>query len=259
MRRLLQKLRRSLVGYRYFEERDWARLCSQIRLLRTYSPEDHAQLRDLAEDFLGVKAVEGAAGFEVTLDMKRRIAVQACVPILNLGLDLYDGWYSVVVYAAGFRAPHKFVDEAGVVHEGSRDLSGEAWHQGPVILSWLDVEEDVEALDGMGNVVIHEFAHKLDLLNGTANGMPPLHSRMDPREWTRAFTAAFDDFCQRRDLGSKLPFSDYAATSASEFFAVASEAFFVDPDAVYSRYPDVYRVLSQYYKQETKDDTKDNH
>ena len=182
--------------------------------------------------------------------MCRVIAAQACVPILNLGLEYYDGWYAVVLYPGEFRVPHEYIDAAGVVHLESRDLSGEAWQRGPVILSWEQVEQDTRGVHTGENVVIHEFAHKLDLLNGQANGMPPLHSGLNRKEWTDVFTAAFDDFRRRIELGEMRPLSAYGATSPGEFFAVSSEVFFARPEFLNSIYPDVYRMLSQFYRQD---------
>lgn len=244
---------RRVTGRKATFDKDWASFCQEIKLLERYTPEECARLTDLAENFLERKSIEGAGGFEITSDMRRLIAVQACLPILKLGLDYYDGWYSVVVYPGEFRAPHEYVDEMGVAHRAFRELSGESWHRGPVILSWKDVEQDAKGPDRNGNVVIHEFAHKLDLLNGKANGMPPLHANMNRREWTQAFTSAFDDFQQRLALGRELPFDAYAATSPDEFFAVASEAFFVSSDPLYAIYPAVYRMLCEFYRQDPRD------
>ena len=130
----------------------------------------------------------------------------------------------------------------GVVHEVHEARSGEAWPEGPVVISWTASDEDA-------NVIIHEFAHKLDLCNGIANGMPPLHNDMDRNEWTEVFTRAYEDFCTRVDRGMALPFDAYAATDAAEFFAVASEAFLLAPDRVRDTYPRVYTQLCAFYRQ----------
>lgn len=248
----LKMLWRRVTGRRRCSAAEWAAVCAEIDLLQRYRREECERLRNLVGDFLNNKAIEGAGGLEVTDEMRRLISVQACVPILNLGLDHYKGWYSVVVYPGEFRVPYEYVDMAGVVHKTSRDLSGESWHRGPVILSWQHTEDGARGLDATGNLVIHEFAHKLDLLNGKANGMPPLHADMDRRAWTNAFTAAFEDFQERINSARALPFNAYGGVSPGEFFAVASEAFFVNPQAVYSAYPEVYRMLRQFYRQDPR-------
>ena len=107
----------------------------------------------------------------MTDNVKQSIALQACLPILSLGLNWYKGWTSVIVYPAAFRRESTEIDEFGVAHTKSHNLSGEAWLRGQVVLAWTDTEH-AGARDGH-NVVIHEFVHKLDMLNGRANGFPP--------------------------------------------------------------------------------------
>jgi Mlc titration factor MtfA (ptsG expression regulator) len=241
---------RRMSGRRLLRDRDWWLLCSQTAVFQGRTKQECDRLRDLTEAFIDTKSIEGAGGLKVTAQMQCLVAAQACLPILNLGMRYYDGWYSVVLYPGEFRVPHQYVDEAGVVHSGSRELSGEAWHQGPVILSWQDVEGDAWGKERSANVVIHEFAHKLDLLNGKANGMPPLHSNMSRREWTQVFSQAYEDFLAWPTSAGPLPFDSYAATSPGEFFAVTSEVFFMNPRRLYLAFPEVYRLLSRYYRQD---------
>jgi Mlc titration factor MtfA (ptsG expression regulator) len=245
-RQLLASRRRELIDIAR-----WPRLQLSLPVLVRYGPRDQERLRHLANAFARSKAIEGAGGIELNDRMRALIAVQACVPILNLDLSYYRNFYSVIVYPAGFLAPHEYTDEAGVLHIGERELSGESWGRGPVILSWYDAEQGARALNAKGNVVIHEFAHKLDMLNGDPNGMPPLHADMNRQAWTETFTAAYEDFLDRVEDGSPLPFDEYAASDPGEFFAVASEAFFIDPGPLRALYPQVYDLLSQYYRQET--------
>ena len=231
-------------------EQEWRALSQSVALLHCYRTEDLHRLKRLTERFLASKAIDGAGGFEVSQVVARTIAAQACAPILRLGLGSYTGWYSVIVYPGAFRAWHEFADEAGVWHRQRRDLQGEAWHRGPVILAWEEVQADTRGERG-GNVIVHELAHKLDLSwGGVANGMPPLHSGMPLVEWTGAFTAAFQDFQARIDAGDPLPFDPYAATSPAEFFAVVSEIFFVRPRTLLAAYPQVHGLLARYYRQD---------
>ncbi len=208
-----------------------------------------ARLRALTGRFLAKKKVQGAGGFELSQAMRVLIALQACIPILNLGLDWYRGWVQVLVYPDEFLVRDDFRDDAGVVHHEAHSRIGESWSHGPVILSWKHAEEDARG-EVSGNVVIHEFAHKLDLLNGEPNGMPPLHKDMDLPEWTRSFTAAYAGFCQRYDTGEPLPFDGYGTEDPGEFFAVLSEAFFVQPGLVLEVYPRVYEQLARFYRQD---------
>jgi hypothetical protein len=137
------------------------------------------------------------------------------------------------------------VDEDGVVHEWDDELAGEAMPGGPVVISW-----DAAAYDPHINVVIHEFAHKLDMVNGAADGMPPLHSGMDPRAWTRTFEDAYQGFCDAVERAKDTWLDPYAAEHPSEFFAVISEAFFERPAETKRRYPAVYEQLKLFYKQD---------
>ena len=167
--------------------------------------------------------------------------------ILNLDLDYYRGWAEVIVYPDEFVAEYDYVDEDGVAHHVEEPMTGESWLDGPVILSWADAEQ---AGSGGGyNVVIHEFAHKLDMLNGDANGFPPLHAGMSRADWS-ACSGGLRRFLPARGRGGNSRIDDYAAESPAEFFAVLTEAFFEIPAAVRDEYPEVYRQLAAFYRQD---------
>lgn len=229
---------------------EWAAALAGQPVLAGLSAAQNARLRDLALLFLHEKAIEPVGELQLDAPARLRLAAVACLPILELGLDWYDGWSAVVVYPGSFMAQQEFTDEAGVVHHVRRPLAGEAWERGPLILSWDDVL-DSDALDGF-HVVLHEFAHKLDMLNGEANGLPPLHRGMSVRAWAQAFGAAYEDLCDRVDAGEDTPLDPYASDSPEEFFAVASEAFFELPAMLVAEYPQVYAQLAQFYRQEPR-------
>jgi len=203
------------------------------------------KLRELVLLFLAEKQFAGAHGLEVSDTMRVSIAAQACVPILELGIDWYAGWSGIVVYPGDFRVRRSELDEEGVMHEWDDELAGETMPGGPVVLSW-----DAAAHDTQINVVIHEFAHKLDMLNGAADGMPPLHSGMDRRAWVAAFGQAYQGFCDALERGRDTWLDPYAAEHPAEFFAVLSEKFFSDAKEVKRRYPDVYDQLKLFYRQD---------
>jgi len=204
------------------------------------------RLRDLARAFIAEKEWCAAPGLQLTAPIQLSIALQACLPILALGLDRYRGWVGIVVYAGDFVIPRQDEDAAGVVHEYDDPVLGEAWEGGPVLLSWFD--DPAEA--GDVNIVIHEFAHKLDMANGEVDGMPALHADMSRAEWTAAFSAAYADFCHRIDAGEDTEIDPYAAEHPSEFFAVVSEVFFVVPQLLLDTYPAVYEQLRHFYRQD---------
>lgn len=227
---------------------DWAEVFDSLPLLRGLTSDDMQRLQDLVILFCHHKIFEGAHGQVVTQTMKLIIAVQACLPILRLGLDCYDGWVSVIIYPSGF-APKRVVrDEYGVEHNVQFSLAGEAWQRGPVVLAW-DETEHAGIIDGH-NLVIHEFAHKLDMQNGEANGFPPLHPGMDAIAWTQAFSAAFEEFQHKCSRGKNIGIDCYGASSPAEFFAVLSEVFFEKPEIIHRYYADVCEQLKEYYRQD---------
>jgi Mlc titration factor MtfA (ptsG expression regulator) len=224
----------------------WARVERGLPFLGHLSAADRARLRAMALEFISQKEWHGAQGLRLTADIQLAIALQACLPVLNLGLDSYRGWVGVIVYPGDFVIPRRLTGEDGVVHEFDDQVAGEAWEGGPVLLSWFD---DPQQADGM-NVVIHEFAHKLDMLNGPPDGLPPLHEGMRRQDWIDAFEPAWRDFCERVDDGEDTFIDPYAAESPAEFFAVASEVFFEAPDVLRAEYPAVYEQLKQFYRQD---------
>ncbi len=224
--------------------RDAVQRCAPARKL---GASDQATLRVLATVFLDRKSLEPVKDLQLDDADRVLLAAHACVPILKLGFDWYDGWHSVIVYPDAFIPRRTQIDAAGVVHQTNSVLAGEAWGRGPVILSWADVLNHGHKPGH--NVVIHEMAHKLDMLNGDANGFPPLHRRMDRRVWWRVFSSAWDRLQDERSHGTHLPIDPYALESPAEFFAVASEQFFEGPAMLRQHLPEVYRQLEQFYRQ----------
>lgn len=225
----------------------WRSVLDSYPFTRALSEVERDRLRDWVVLFLHEKSIAGAGGLTIRDEMRIGIAAQACMLILNLDLDCYRGWVEVIVYPDEFVAEYEFADEAGVVHHVQEPMSGESWLAGPVILSWADAE--MRGASGY-NVVIHEFAHKLDMLNGDANGFPPLHADMDRAAWARIFAAAYEDYRGRIERREATAIDPYASESPAEFFAVLSEAFFETPDAVRSEYAAVYRQLAAFYRQD---------
>ncbi len=208
---------------------------------------ERARLHEAASLFVHDKVFSAAGGAEVDGSVQIAIALQACLLTLNLGENSYRGWSEIILYPDAFLRPHEEMDAAGVVHYSRDILAGESWHGGPLVLSIADVENSGRA-DGV-NVVLHEFAHKLDMLNGDANGFPPLHRGMDAAAWARDFSAAYADLCYRVDTGEDTAIDPYATVDPAEFFAVLTEVFFETPTLLDAEYPAVYRQLRQFYRQ----------
>jgi hypothetical protein len=232
------------------DERAWRLALQRLPFAQGLSAEERKRLQELTILFLHDKRFSSARGLQLNEVMRLHVAIQACILILNLGIEFYRGWREIIVYPAEFVPRHEYTDEIGIVHQGDEAYAGEAWLHGPVILSWADVAE-TEYPDGV-NVVIHEFAHKLDMLNGSANGYPPLHRGMSRQVWAEAFGAAYKDFCVRVDRDEDTIIDPYASENPAEFFAVMSEAFFELPDVVHAEYAGVYAQLSQFYRQDPR-------
>lgn len=228
----------------------WRETLARLPFLDRLTDEEKAGLRRLTEDFLAEKEFTSAGGLELTDAMCVSIAVQGCLPILNLGLQSYRDWVGIIVYPDEFVIPRSVEDEFGVVHEYDDVASGEAWEGGPLLISWRDAQMAGEGY----NVVIHEFAHKLDMLNGEANGIPPLPSGLARKDWEATLLAAYEDFCTLVDdaekRGVETLLDPYAAESPGEFFAVMSETFFETPHILREEYPALYSQLSRFYRQD---------
>ena len=228
----------------------WRNACRRLPALDYLDSGQRVRLRILAGLFLDEKTIAGAGGLTVDDAMATAIAAQACLPVLELGLEAYRGWQTVIVYPDTFLVDRQEFDEAGVLHESRQELAGESWEQGPVILSWGDIARDGPEGDLDGAIILHEFAHKLDMLSGGPNGMPPLHRGMDPAAWTEAFSSAYEALCEAVDAGEETAVDPYAAESPGEFFAVLSEEFFEAPARLAASFPAVYRQLSSFYRQD---------
>lgn len=226
----------------------WRSVVEQVPVLRGLDRREQHRLRELASLFLHEKRFSGADGLEISDFMRVTIAAQACLLVLNLGLDYFAGWVEVIVYPGAFVAPHRQQDETGLVHESRRAMGGEAWSKGPVILSWADI--DPAGRKKGGNVVLHEFAHKLDMLNGAANGMPPLHADMLRERWTEDFSRAYQVLYRQVEHHRHTDIDPYAIESPAEFFAVISEYFFEQPRLLHEGYQGVYEELRCFYRQD---------
>jgi Mlc titration factor MtfA (ptsG expression regulator) len=239
----------------------WQNTLDRLPFFGHLDDAERIRLRECTTLFIAEKEFSTAHDLPLTDAMIVAIAAQACLPVLNLSLELYRGWVGVIVYPGEFVIRKTVEDEAGVVHEIEHDASGEAWEGGPVVLSWEDAQ--MTGGEDAYNVVIHEFAHKIDMLNGEADGHPPLfrrwHAPLDSNAWNDVFDHAYDHFCAQVDaipprrwgrFERESLIDPYAADHPSEFFAVCSEALFVQPVAFEREYPELYRLLARYYRQD---------
>ena len=229
----------------------WQAVRRDLPILDGLDEQQDQQLREACVLFLQAKTLTCLPGVELDDRARLHLAAQAQLPLLHLDdLDWYQGFHEIVLYADDFVSPQRYRDPSGVEHQWDGEHSGEAWQQGPVILAWSGVAAS-GGWDGY-NLVIHELAHKLDMLNGDANGLPPLHSDMRVSDWASVMQQAFDDLDRQLDADpdAETAIDPYAAENPAEFFAVTSEYFFTAPDLLRGAYPQVYEQLRQFYRQD---------
>ncbi len=241
----------------------WQATLMRYRFLAERPPSDVARLRRLAAEFLRDKRFHGAHGFVISDEVALAIAAQAVLPVLHLegGLDWYDDFVGVVVHPSEAVAQRKTVDATGVVHEYEEVVAGEAMDRGPVMLSWQDVLASGATRDVGYNVVIHEFAHKIDMRGGEADGCPPLprgfrgssNSRQARAAWLAVLKPAYESFREKTIIaerfGGEEPWLDsYGAQSMGEFFAVACEAYFVNRERLAGDFAELVALFDDFFK-----------
>lgn len=228
----------------------WQRTLVQYPFLQLSDAHDRSRLRRLSTLFLGEKEFHGAAGFEISDQVAVAVAAQACLLILHLGLDHYHGFVGIVMHADQVLARREEMDEDGLVHEFDELLAGEAMEGGPVMLCWADVQQAGGDAGPAYNVVMHEFAHVLDMADGQADGVPLLPGSVPRARWVQTMQAEHQTFCQWVEAGRETSIDPYGAEGLDEFFAVAVEAFFVTPQALRAEQPRLYALLVEYFGQD---------
>jgi Mlc titration factor MtfA (ptsG expression regulator) len=230
---------------------EWERhLAREVPLYRRLPIGDRPALHGLMQIFLDEKRFEGCGGLELTEPVKMVIAAQACVLLLHRETDVYPQLYSILVYPRAYMAPRVEQHDEWVVSEGEEELLGESWEEGSLVLSWEDIRHDAAHPQDGYNVVLHEFAHQLDDESGVSDGTPVLPTGAMYAEWAAVFGRDYEDL--RRDLSRQRAtlLDEYAAESPAEFFAVATEIFFMLPRDMAELQPELYDLLRRYYAQD---------
>jgi Mlc titration factor MtfA (ptsG expression regulator) len=206
--------------------------------------QQRARLHDDLRVLIAEKCWVGCRSLMVTDEMKVTIAAQACLLLLGRSQhDYFSRVLSILVYPSAFReptsAPGEEPDRVG--------MAGRSVYRGPVILAWDAVLKEGRDYSQGSNVVIHEFAHQLDDLDGSGNGTPVLETGDDGEAWHRVMTTEYTRLLRDLRKGRKTFLGDYAALSEAEFFAVASERFFTLPHLLRRYHPLLYELLAHYY------------
>ncbi len=224
----------------------WAATVDRLPWVAALDPERAARLAELAAAFLHRKTITPVG--DLVLSDQDRIALAAlcCLPLLEFGAEGLHGWSQLIVYPDAFRVNRTHVDAAGVMHEWDDALIGESWDNGPLVLSWADVQADIAEPDAGFCVAVHEMVHKLDALDGLLDGTPPL-PRTWQAAWARDFQQAYDAFVARVDAGDEVAIDAYAAEAPEEFFAVCSEYHFSAPAVLREALPGVAAHLDRFY------------
>lgn len=228
---------------------DWEDILAiNATFLKSFDGQQQARIRHSIQILVAEKNWEGCGGLSVTDEHRVTIAAQIARMTVHFDAEFFDAVLSILIYPSAYLAKSQTQLTGGVIVEGSSGRLGEAWHRGPVILSWNEVQENVRSRYPQRNVVIHEFAHQLDMRNGSdADGFPTLESADSARQWSRVMPAAFEKLAHKCQYGIPTVLDCYGATNPAEFFAVASESYFEQPVELEDQWPDVFELLDDFY------------
>jgi len=247
-----QRLRQSKIPLRL-----WHSSIANMPMVQRYTAQERLDLRLLAGEVLRLKQIVPVQGMALTDEIRVTLATQAAMMVFGLesvnqftALDWLRNWNHIVVYPTPFRnGRENLLSSNGLMMSQSAVQSGETSAQGGIIIDWQD--DAPHPLRAHANqVLMHEMAHKLDMLDGNTNGHPPLHATMNESDWFGAFEVAFETLQQQINHGKTPAINPYAATNPAEFFAVSTEYFFESPQRLKRVFPNVYHQLSLFYKQD---------
>lgn len=230
---------------------EWEGILRQnVRQFSLLSREERDRLLTATRIFLAEKNWEGCGGQKLTDEIRVTISGHACLMLLGWEGEYFDRLKTILVYPDSYVAPHRQSFGTNTVLEWSSIRLGEAWYGGPVIISWAGVPRLGHEAEAGLNVVIHEFAHVLDMLDTHADGVPPMHSRADQELWKSVLEEEYERLVEDAETGRAPVLDEYGAESHSEFFAVSTECFFEQPVELASFHPRLYDVLSRFYRQD---------
>ena len=220
---------------------------------RRLEENERKHLRDLVQVFVAEKNWEGCGGMVMNDEIRVTIAAQACLLVLNLPHDFYRKVDAILVYPSTIVTPERrigvFEVPRGIV-AGPTPILGEAQMRGPVILVWDSVLQNARHPESGHNVVYHEFAHKLDMYDGCPDGTPPLESKEQLQRWMAICSKEFLRLRKRTASGQRTFLDSYGAVNEAEFFAVITEQFFDQPEAMKQKHAELYEVLRDFYHQD---------
>jgi Mlc titration factor MtfA (ptsG expression regulator) len=229
---------------------DWERIAAaHLGAWDGFDAGERERLGELGDWLLRHKNWEAAHGFALDDVMRTTIAIEAAVLILALDTDYYREVSAIIVFPTTILSRGERAGPVrGTVSDEVVPVFGEAHdRRGAILIAW-DRALDAAREPGRGaNVVFHEFAHKLDMLDDMTDGTPPLESKEQLARWISVCT---DAYTALRDGSSRPPLDPYGGVSPAEFFAVATETFFDAPLALEAHEHDVFAVLRDFYGQD---------
>lgn len=232
--------------WRDIVERNFAHYC-------ILDGDERRRLHSLIQVFIAEKHWEGAGKLELSDEIRVTISAQACLLLLGLPHDYYRNVESIVVYPSTVVPPQRkpgFFEIPAAPLEIPHPIIGEAFSRGPVIIIWDAALHGGRHPESGRNIVYHEFAHKLDMLDGTADGTPPLRDRDEYRRWVEIFSKEYVHLKRSAEKGMGSFLDEYGSMNEAEFFAVATELFFGNPRTMMDHAPDLYRALEEYFRQD---------
>ena len=225
-------------------------LTNNVKHYALLTPDEQQEMREDIQIFIAEKYWEGVGSMEITEEIQVTIAAQACLLVLHREHDYFPNVESILVYPTGYSAKETSLEPGGIQHETLSERLGEAWSSGPVILSWADVLAGGRNDNDGRNVVYHEFAHKLDMRDGAADGVPRLADEEAFDYWEAVMNQEYQQLVDQSEHGKASLLNTYAATNPAEFFAVATEVFFEKAHQMQQTHPALYGVLSAFYQQD---------
>lgn len=230
---------------------EWLRtLEHRFVLFRRLGAEDRAELVGHTRVLLDEKRFEGCGGLDLTDEMRVLVGAQASLLLLHRQTDYFPKLFSILVYPDAYVVPVQFEAGGGLVVEDQVDHIGESWDTGSLIVSWRDVLAGAAGRDRGCNVVLHEFAHQVDGETGETDGVPRIEDPELRARWSRVFEREYDRLCELADRRRRTFIDEYGASHPSEFFAVATEHFFMEPVEFARRHAELYQVLAAFWRQD---------
>ena len=246
----LRRRRRRRIADQPFPPEWLAPLNANVPISARLPGHDQEELRRHIAVFLAEKRFEGCGGLRLTDEIRVTIAAHACLLLLHRRTDYYPRVSSILVYPAGYVAPLVEQTDEWIVAEGEEDREGEASELGSVVLSWEDALADATDRSDGRNLVLHEFAHQLDMEDGEADGAPLLPHRRMYAAWARVMRAEYARLQSDVQHGRPSVLDEYGLTDPAEFFAVVTECFFESPRALAEHHPALYEQLAAFYQQD---------